>query len=697
MLLISAIANFRIVILSALGLVHFTFSSVDLIYNPAIMISNNLFLWIVVTPFVAYGIFQYRKVLSLNSDLMESTASRKFADALLRDIIECLSVSIIAYDADERLILSNSATKKLFPASSDLLKLGTHRAELFRHSIDRGMLNLPEESQELADELMKLRSHPRGSTYEMHLANGKWLQCVDTALAGGGLISTYTDVTELKGAAEELRDAIESMRDGFVLWDSDDRIVLCNEHYHNMRLGEVVSDNIIGKHFDELTSARAGRGLLQLDSKETASEWTVRRKRYHQQPTEIPFALRFKNGQQIEIREHRTPGGGCVSVYIDVTERVKAQQEIEASEAKFRGFLEAAPDPIIAIDETFNIILASKQAEKLFGYTIAELIGQSVEILVPLRFRESHNAASIAYLKSPTVRSMGDALELSGVRKDGTEFPVEISLSPHQTPEGLVVLAAVRDLTQRHKVEEMLRRAQKMESLGTLAGGIAHDLNNVLVPIMGLTEFSISTLPPERKERKMLEDVLRSADRAKELVAQILSFSRQESVSLSDLDLGQATKAAVKLISAAVPPNILLEVDIGSEELHIRGNETQIHQVIMNLVNNAVQALGVDQGKIWVTLYADTLSTPEAISIGLPAGAYACLSVVDTGSGIDDAILERIFDPFFTTKNVGEGTGLGLSIIHGIVGSHGGAIKVINVEGKGARFDVYFPRIVQTA
>ena len=246
---------------------------------------------------------------------------------------------------------------------------------------------------------------------------------------------------------------------------------------------------------------------------------------------------------------------------------------------------------------------------------------------------------------------------------------------------------------QRRELEEQLRDHQKTEALGTLAGGIAHDINNTLMPVFGSVDLLLLDVDPDSDTADTLRDIQSSALKVKDLVRQILAFSRKETVERETFDLVEEIGETLRMLRAMVPTTISLEVEAEIDSFQICANRTQLHQVAMNLINNAVAAIGPNQGRIWIRLAPCEVETAR-LEAGreIVPGCYCRISVVDSGPGIPTEVKSRLFDPFFTTKAVGEGTGLGLSVVKGIVVEHRGFIEVSNEPGAGARFDVHFPK-----
>jgi len=242
--------------------------------------------------------------------------------------------------------------------------------------------------------------------------------------------------------------------------------------------------------------------------------------------------------------------------------------------------------------------------------------------------------------------------------------------------------------------EKQLQQMMKLQAIGTLAGGIAHDFNNILFPIVGYTELTMDDIPKDSQARQNLEEILKATNRAKELVQQILTFSRQDCQERKPLQVQYLIKEALKLLRATIPSSIEIECDIDNTCGPIRGNPTQIHQIIMNLCTNAYHAMQESGGKLEVSLKEIYISYEQSLDrVGMKIGKHIELMVKDSGQGMEPQVMERIFEPYYTTKEQGKGTGLGLSVIHGIIKNHGGDIAVSSQPGKGATFKVYLPII----
>jgi PAS domain S-box-containing protein len=375
------------------------------------------------------------------------------------------------------------------------------------------------------------------------------------------------------------------------------------------------------------------------------------------------------------------------------------QQATENAEMFFRLF-EFAPDAIVAVDQHGTIERINARTEELFGYSRSELLGRPVEILIPERLAARHVEHRDRYLQQPRSRPMGVNLELLGRRKDGQEFPVDVMLSPADSPRGQLTLGVIRDTTERRRAEEALRVAedrlhagQRMEAMGRFAGGIAHDFNNMMTIVSGYSELLLGQHQVEDAVRRGLQEIRKAGDRCATLTRHLLAFGRRQILTPSVLDLNSIVSELGNVLPMLVGEDVSVTVNTDPGLRSVRADRAQIEQVIVNLVINARDAMPSGGTLTIETRNTDVDERTTSLHRMVPPGPYVLLSVADTGIGMDAETQARAFDPFFTTKPVGQGTGLGLSMVYGVIKQSDGHIYVDSAPGQGATFHVYLPPI----
>lgn len=393
---------------------------------------------------------------------------------------------------------------------------------------------------------------------------------------------------------------------------------------------------------------------------------------------------------------------GAVVSFKDISARKKVIRDLEVSENRYRVITATAQDAIVLMDDRGLVAYWNPAAERIFGYTALEALGRNLhEIVAPKRYAEDIRKGIAEFKESGSGATVGKILEVTGKRKNGEEFTVELSVSALRQEDKWWAVGVARDITERlqarqerEELQAQLRQSQKMEAIGTLAGGIAHDFNNILGAIMGYTELALIDAPVGEPIHDHLEEIRKASSRAKDLVAHILAFSRQTEMARKPLTITPIIKEALKMLRASLPTTIDIRQSIDAGVGRILADPTQIHQIMMNLCTNAAHAMRDKGGQLTIELHEVALPDgPLVQRFDIHPGRYVQLTVADSGVGIDAGILDKIFDPFFTTKVRGEGTGMGLSVVHGIITSHGGAIEVESAPGEGTRFDIYFPAI----
>lgn len=393
-------------------------------------------------------------------------------------------------------------------------------------------------------------------------------------------------------------------------------------------------------------------------------------------------------------------GGHLVrATFVDNSARKAAEGARDESERLFRAVLESSSNSIVAVDVSGTITYVNPQAETAFGYERNELIGMAVEALVPDRVRDRHVQHRADYLRDAVARPTGIGISVAGRRKDGSEFPVEISLSPVETADGPLVFATIVDVTERSAIEQQLEESHRLESIGRLAGGIAHDFNNMLFAIGGNAELLAEDLSGDRADvdtadaRERIAAIVDATDRAAGLTRQLLAFSRQQVVSPKVIDLAEVIWAMAPMLRTLVGEGITLDLDLTGPARRVLIDPSQFDQVLVNLVANARDAMP-GGGSLSIRTELVVFDEDDGlVRVEVVAGEYVVLVVSDTGIGIDEGARAHIFEPFFTTKAPGKGTGLGLATTHGIIKQAGGSIWLYSEVGHGTTFKVFLPRI----
>jgi len=407
----------------------------------------------------------------------------------------------------------------------------------------------------------------------------------------------------------------------------------------------------------------------------------------------ISYRILHKEGRTIIVSEEGRAlygqDGNILAIegfIVDITRLVTYKQRLEEQKVIAEELFEHAPDAIFLADAASGILVrVNRQAEQLTGFTKKDLIGRHFSLLHP---KEGRKRAIEGYLRQQEEaenEGRSKPRDYYVLHKQGHTVPVEIISQIITLKNQKLTYGIFRDISERKKEEEarkaleaQLLKRHKIETLGTLSGGIAHDFNNILTPIIGFTELVIESLPPDTEQTKQLTTVLNAANRAKNLVMQILTFSRQETTPLEPAPLQPIIDDSLSFVRHSLPESITMHADIIECRCTVMCNTIQLQQVLMNLCTNAWQAMENSQEKV--------------LTVKLrKAGTEAVLSVSDTGKGMETREIERAFDPFFTTKKVGQGTGLGLSVVYGIIQAHEGTIELQSLPGKGTTITIRLP------
>jgi len=510
-----------------------------------------------------------------------------------------------------------------------------------------------------------------------------------------GLRGIIVDLTERKRAEREMeassqrfKNIVESSPMGMHLYElrDNDRLVLVGANPAADQILGVDHDVFLGMTIEEAFPAVGDSEIPRRyrDAAARGIEWRT---------DQITCEAGAVHGA-FEVVAFQTSPGRMASMFRDVTVRKQAEEAVKASEARFRSVVDQSNEAIyILYEDRFDLV--NRKFSEMTGVSPEEAASPDFD-LWQLVADESKPLVRERQAKRARGETVPDIYDFEIVPRTGPKVHVEASVTEIAYGDGKAVLGRLRDVTEQKRLETQLHQAQKMESIGRLSGGVAHDLNNLLTPIIGYAELLRDDLGPEDHRRESAEEVIRAGFRARDLVRQLLAFSRRQTLEFKPTDLNALILGFEKLLRRTIREDIEIRVRPGDSVPTILGDKGQLEQVIMNLAVNAQDAMP-HGGTLHIETASAVFDEEFASSRpGVTPGDYVLLALTDDGEGIDALTRERIFEPFFTTKEKGRGTGLGLSTVYGIVKQHGGNIWVYSEPGEGTTFKCYFPVASET-
>ena len=613
---------------------------------------------------------------------------------LLGDVLDSSPVGVIILDPQLRVVWVNRALERYFGLRREEL-IGRDKRLLIRERIKR----IFAEPETFADRVLatyrdnsfveqfECRVLPEGRREERWLEH--WSQPIRTGVYCGGRVECYYDITARKGAMDELRvqtayleKLIESAPEAIAVLDSSDRVVKINRGFTELfgygpkeARGRLINDLVAPPHL--LDEAQRCSDIAMAGG--TVKAESVRRR---------------ADGTLVHVAILGTPisgdhgPSGIYAIYQDITDRKKAEAERRSSEDKMRLIIEASPIGIRIVQHD-RYVYVNPACVAMYEYDSAEeLLGQPVEALYAPEDREVIRRRRQARLAGDEVPNFYEA---RGIKKGGECFDIAVWVAVIDYQGESAVLTFVVDTSAEKTLRAQLLQAQKMEAIGTLAGGVAHDFNNLLQAIQGYAELLLLDKRREEPGSRELHEIVRAAKRGGELTRQLLTFSRKLESMVRPVDLNREVQEISKLLARTIPKMIEIQLHLAENLKIVHADPVQIEQVIMNLAINAKDAMPTGGNLTIETRNVRLDRRHSRRHQGVKPGRYCLLAVTDTGHGMDQETLEHVFEPFFTTKGVGRGTGLGLATVYGIVKSHGGHVACSSELGAGTRFEIYLP------
>ncbi len=645
---------------------------------------------------------------------MAETAQQRVRDPVSSDhplarALDGLDVGVAVFDAAGRLAGCNRRYHALFPGTDVLEAAGAHYRDLLaQHAAT--VLD-PGESPRVQQMAQRERpaDRPLPSPQLLQRRDGGWLELEERVGGDGDLICQWTDVTRRLDAETEvvrlqarLRDAIQSLPDGIALFDADDRLDLHNSAFAE-RYGLDPHDSLVGRRFEDLLRLMIEAGVHGPVGADAAARdrWIAAAVARHRAPAG-PIEIRLSDGRWIRVSETRTHDGGIVGVHADVTELKRREMELgrlnaelSRSEARKQAIFETALDGVVTIDAEGLIVEFNPAAERTLGWTRAEALGRRMDdLVIPPAYRERHRAGFRRYLEGGGGAMMGRRLELSAMRRDGSEFPAELAITATRVGEDLFFTAYLRDITDRKVAEQALidskaKAEAAAQAKANFLNNMSHELRTPLNAIIGFSEIiKEQVLGPigVAKYTEFASDIYESGAHLLAIINDVLDMSRIEAgqhlLQLEPLDLAPVVRSCLQMVRGrAASGGVGLVDDTGPLPVVLVADRKAVMKILLNLLSNAVK-------------FTPPGGTARVAAAGEGDGTVV-LTVADTGIGIAPEAMDRVFDPFqqgdMGLNRQHEGVGLGLAITRTLVLLHGGAITLDSAPGQGTTATVRFP------
>ena len=655
--------------------------------------------WVRVTSSLASSNPEHIYRLSMVEDISERKQAeevRRTSEARLRTVLEAIPIGAVLADAEGRVIEANKAYLDL---------IGRTQEDLLSGRVRWDEITPPEWLAADERAIAEARAHGTSSMYEKeYLRNGERVPVLLrlAAVNGGSSFAVFAlDLSERKAAEAALQARTTEWKAlvetaPVAVWftyDPDLREVRAN------RLASEILDVPLVFSMSDLHSQELLHRRIFRDGIEVAPDQApLRRAIQGVDVRNEEWEVHFDTGRRVDLLFNASPlrdqtGAvvGAIATAVDITARKRSEAVLQEREARLHSILNTVPEALITITETGIVESFSRSAAALFGYATDEVVGRNISMLMPPPYREEHAGYLERYLRTGEKRIIGIGRVVSGQRKDGSIFPMELSVGEVKVGGQHLFTGFIRDLTATQKIEQELRQAQKMEAVGQLTGGIAHDFNNLLTVILGNLEMLEMQLTDER-QLELVREACATAKHGAQLTERLLAFGRRQPLQPKLIDVGDLLGEMTPLLRRTLGETIRVRSRSDNDLWPVLVDPSQLQNAILNLAINARDAM-LSGGLLTITAENTELEADYArLHPEVRVGWYVVIAVTDSGTGMAKEVLERAFEPFFTTKEVGTGSGLGLSMVYGFVKQSGGHVTLYSEPDHGATIRMYLPR-----
>lgn len=486
-----------------------------------------------------------------------------------------------------------------------------------------------------------------------------------------------------------LRAVVECAADGIILIDGSGSVLMFNAACE--KLFKYSASEVIGQNVKMLMPApyreEHDRYLSNFHRTSERKIIGIGREVFGQRKDGTTFPMDLAVGEA-----KQDDGSIFVGIIHDLTESKRVERELRESSARLRAVVETAVDGVILIDSRGRILMFNPACEKLFQYRADEVMHENVKLLMPPSYSREHDSYIRNFLETGNRKIIGIGREVVGRRKDGSTFPMDLSVGEAKQDGEAIFVGIIHDLTERKRTEEQLVQAQKMETVGQLSGGIAHDFNNLLTVIVGNAELLSENLKPRQDLKQLADDIGRAGDRGSELTQRLLAFGRRQILVPVEIECNALLDSMHKLLRRTLREDIEIKTDFDPDIPSAFADPAQLESAVLNIALNAQDAMPTGGRLTISTANASLDDHYKSLHPEVMAGEYVLVAITDDGEGMPKEVIERVFEPFFTTKEVGKGSGLGLSMVYGFVKQSNGHVSIYSEPGLGTTIRIYLPQ-----